>query len=292
MKSFLSLVKEPKEASKIISIALGKFDGMHIAHFELFKALDEGGAILCIESNMGELLPKKYRQFFISYPIYHLSLELVKEKNAKEFLRLLLTILPNLTHIVVGYDFRFGKDRGYYPFDIKKHFSGKLTIVNEVFYKKLSVHSGLIKELLLNGNIKQANRLLGRLFEIRGEIIRGQGIGQKSLAATINLKNDGFLLPQEGVYAGYVQLGKQSHTSFKYPAVIFLGNRVSTDKTFAIEGHLLGQNIEVTEKEAGFYFYKKIRDNEYFNTLELLKAQIQQDIQKACKILKLEQSCG
>ncbi len=46
MKSFLSLVKEPKEASKIISIALGKFDGMHIAHFELFKALDEGGAIL------------------------------------------------------------------------------------------------------------------------------------------------------------------------------------------------------------------------------------------------------
>ncbi len=171
MKSFLSLVKEPKEASKIISIALGKFDGMHIAHFELFKALDEGGAILCIESNMGELLPKKYRQFFISYPIYHLSLELVKEKNAKEFLRLLLTILPNLTHIVVGYDFRFGKDRGYYPFDIKKHFSGKLTIVNEVFYKKLSVHSGLIKELLLNGNIKQANRLLGRLFEIRGEFL-------------------------------------------------------------------------------------------------------------------------
>ncbi|MDE5603337.1 MAG: bifunctional riboflavin kinase/FAD synthetase [Helicobacter sp.] len=292
MKSFLSLVKEPKKASKITSIALGKFDGMHIAHLELFKALDEGGAILCIESNNGELLPKKYRQFFTPYRIYHLSLELVKEKNAKEFLRLLLSIMPNLTHIVVGYDFRFGKNRAYYPFDIQQNFSGRLTIINEVFYKKLSVHSGLIKELLLNGNIKQANKLLGRLFEIRGKVIRGQGLGKKALFATINLKNDEFLLPQEGVYAGYVQLGKQSHTTPKYPAVIFLGNRISTDKTFAIEGHLLGKNIEIIEKEAGFYFYKKIRDNEYFNTLELLKAQIAQDIQKACKILKLGQPYG
>ena len=74
----------------------------------------------------------------------------------------------------------------------------------------------------------------------------------------------------------------------KYPAVIFVGNRLSTDKAFAIEGHLLGVEIEVKDKEAGFYFYRKIRENYYFDNLESLKMQIKQDIQKAYKILKIE----
>ncbi len=285
--NFLSLVKETKTAKKVTSIALGKFDGMHIAHQEIFKALDEGGAILCIESNKGELLPKPYREFYAPYPMYHLALEIVKEKSDVEFVKFLMEILPNLKRIVVGYDFRFGKDRNYYIFDLKKCFKGEVVVVDEVFCKKLSVHSELIKELLINGNLKQANKFLGREFEIRGKIIKGQGIGRKNLYATINLENDGFLLPQEGVYAGFVQLGKQSHITPKYPAVIFIGNRVSTDKKFAIEGHLLGLEVEVEEREAGFYFHKKIRENDYFETLEALKAQIKQDICEAYEILKI-----
>lgn len=285
--NFLSLVKESKIAKKITSIALGKFDGMHIAHQEIFRALDEGGAILCIESNQGELLPKPYRGFYAPYPMYHLALDIVKEKSDVEFVKFLTEILPNLKRIVVGYDFRFGKDRNYYTFDLKKCFKGEVVVVNEVFCKKLSVHSGLIKELLINGNLKQANKLLGREFEIRGRIIKGQGIGRKNLYATINLENDGFLLPQEGVYAGFIQLGKQSHSAPKYPAVIFIGNRISTDKKFAIEGHLLGMEVEVKEREAGFYFYKKIRENGYFDTLEDLKERIRQDICEAYEILKI-----
>ena len=129
---------------------------------------------------------------------------------------------------------------------------------------------------------------MGRNFEIHGSIIKGQGIGKRELYATINIKNDGFILPQEGVYAGYIQLGKQSRIIPKYPAVIFVGNRLSTDKAFAIAGHLLGMEIEVKDKEAGFYFYRKIRENYYFDNLESLKMQIKQDIQKAYKILKIE----
>ena len=76
--------------------------------------------------------------------------------------------------------------------------------------------------------------------------------------------------------------------TFKYPAVIFVGNRISTDKSFAIEGHLLGIELEVQEAEAGFYFYRKIRENEYFDTLEALKEQIKQDISQAYKLLKIK----
>ncbi|CAM2914392.1 bifunctional riboflavin kinase/FAD synthetase [Helicobacter burdigaliensis] len=287
MRSFLSLLKDYKEASRITNIALGKFDGMHRAHQELFKELKEGGAILCIEKDNGGLLPKQYRDFYSNFPIYHLNLEVVREKNDREFVCFLKEVLPNLNTIIVGYDFRFGKNRYYYTFDLQSSFEGRVIVVDEVFYKKLSVHSGLIKELLINGNLKQANKLLGRDYEIRGKIIKGQGLGKRELYATINLENDGFILPQEGVYAGFVQLGKQSKESKKYPSVIFLGNRVSTDKSFAIEGHLLGEEIEVNEKEAGFYFVKKIRENQKFEDLKELKAQIAEDIAKAYKILKV-----
>ena len=75
MLSFLSLLKNSKFAKSITSLALGKFDGMHSAHQALFDKLGNGGAILCIESNQGELLPQKYRAFYTSYPIFSLPLE-------------------------------------------------------------------------------------------------------------------------------------------------------------------------------------------------------------------------
>ena len=57
------------------------------------------------------LLPKKYRSFYVKYPMFHLQLEIVRDKNDKEFVGFLLSVLPNLKRIIVGYDFRFGKDR-------------------------------------------------------------------------------------------------------------------------------------------------------------------------------------
>lgn len=290
MQSFLSLVKNSKFAKNITSLALGKFDGLHLGHQALFKELDENGAILCIEQENGVLLPKKYRSFYAKYPMFYIALDIIRNKSDKEFVAFLQSVLPNLRRIVVGYDFRFGKDRFYYPFDLLQSFKGEVVVVNEVLCKKLSVHSGLIKELLLNGNVKQASKLLGRLYEIRGEIIKGQGLGKRELYATINLQNDGFLLPQEGVYAGFIQLGEQKLESKKYPAVIFIGNRLSTDKSFSIEGHLLGIEVEVKESEAGFYFAKKIRNNRKFDNLESLKKQISCDINEAYRILKVKQN--
>ncbi|MBX7489938.1 bifunctional riboflavin kinase/FAD synthetase [Helicobacter turcicus] len=288
MLSFLSLAKNSRLANSITSIAVGKFDGLHLGHQELLKKLDAHGAILCIEQDNGVLLPKKYRSFYVKYPMFYLQLEIVRDKNDKEFVGFLQSVLPNLKYIVVGYDFRFGKNRFYYPFDLSRYFKGEVIVVNEVFYKKLSVHSGLIKELLLNGNVKQASKLLGRLYGVRGGIIKGQGLGKRKLYATINIQNDGFLLPQEGVYAGFIQLGAQSAESKKYPAVIFVGNRLSTDKSFSIEGHLLGVEVEVKEREAEFYFARKIRNNRKFENLESLKEQICYDINEAYRILKVK----
>ena len=259
MQSFLSLVKNSKLAKSITSLALGKFDGMHLGHQALFNALDENGAILCIEASDGTLLPRKYREYFTHFPIFCLDLEIVRCKSDREFVGFLLGVLPNLKRIVVGYDFRFGKDRFYYPFDLSKCFNGEVVVVNEVSCKKLSIHSGLIKEMLLNGNVKQANKLLGRMYMVQGSIIQ----------------------------VGGCAMLEDSKEAQLYPAVIFIGNRLSTDKAFAIEGHLLGVSLEVTESEARFYFCKKIRDNRKFESLDLLKAQISADIESAYRILKV-----
>lgn len=209
MKSFLSLVKPQNRefAKSIKSLALGKFDSLHIAHQKLFDLLGENGAILCVQNPQSDfILPPKYRQSFASAPIFWLSLDLVKNKNDIEFVLFLKQILPSLQEVCIGYDFRFGRGRQYFPSDLERHFKS-VKILSEVSKKKLSVHSGLLRELLKNGNIKQANRLLGRPYEIRGQIVRGQALGAQKLVATINLENDNFLCP-EGVFAGFFQFCK------------------------------------------------------------------------------------
>ena len=75
--------------NNITSIAIGGFDGMHIAHQELFKNLDSNGGILSIESSYANLTPKKYRQEYSKYPIFYYQLEEIKHLEGDEFIRLL-----------------------------------------------------------------------------------------------------------------------------------------------------------------------------------------------------------
>lgn len=97
----------------ITSIAIGGFDGMHSAHQELFKNLDEHGAIVSIESGYANLTPKSFRQEYSIYPIYYYILENIKHLEGDEFIKLIKEEFPNLKKIVVGFDFCFGKNRKY-----------------------------------------------------------------------------------------------------------------------------------------------------------------------------------
>ncbi len=256
---------------------------MHRGHQKLFEYLGDDGAIVVIESGYANLTPNGFRELHSPYPILYLQLEKIKNYEADAFIRLLKEHFPKLERIVVGYDFAFGKDRKYDAMYLKNVCSSEVIIVDEVKIDGVSVHSRVIRNYLQKGNIKIANRLLGYNYTISGTKITGQGIGAKELVATINLKNiHNFLLPKEGVYATFTRVDGSEHL---FASVSFLGHRVSTDGSFAIESHILDQNVTCT-KSASISFVEFLRPNQKFATLHELKSQISHDIQEAKKILK------
>ena len=257
----------------ITSIAIGGFDGMHIAHQELFKNLDSNGAILSIESGYANLTPKRYRQEYSIYPIFYYVLENIRHLEGCEFIKLLKEEFPNLKKIVVGFDFCFGKDRKYCIEKLKELFDGEVLVIDEIKIDNIAVHSRIIRDYLKNGNIKMANKLLGKEYKIYGQKIVGQGLGSKSFVPTINLKVDEFLLPNEGVY-----ITKTILDEHEFNSITFLGHRLTTDGSYAVETHILDQDIENKDYTIQIKFCEKIRDNKKFDSFEELKKQILNDI--------------
>ena len=266
---------------KITDIAIGAFDGMHLAHQELFKRLSKNGAIVVIEKHDANITPKKYRCEYTNKPCFFYDIKDIKNLDAKGFVEKLKRDFKDLKKIVIGYDFAFGKDRKYSIDDLKNCFDGEVEVVDEVKKDGISVHSRVIREFIKSGDIKMANSLLGHSYMIVGEIIKGQGLGKKELYPTINLKVDKFILPKSGVYATITDIN-----GFYEPSVTFIGNRLSTDNRFSIESYIIGKEIKNPKNIAKTLFLDRIRDNKKFESLKELKEQINKDIEIALEIVK------
>ena len=254
---------------------------MHIGHQKLFEQLGEHGAIVVIETGYANLTPGCERQKHTHYPIYYYPLDEIRHLEGKEFVDHLITQFPRLKKIVVGYDFHFGKDRRYSHQDLKGFFAGEVCVIEKVTIDNDSVHSHKIRAKLQIGDIHGANRFLGHNYCISGNVIAGQGIGKKELVPTLNLDCKGFLVPQEGVYVTLTRIDNEEHY---YPSVAFMGNRVSTDGSYAIESHILDMNIEHVQR-ATICFVRFLRKNQKYESIELLKKAIQSDISNAKKEL-------
>ena len=265
------------------AIAIGGFDGMHIGHQHLFAELGEQGTIVVIETGYANLTPKTERENFSKYPILYLQLEDIRHLDGIEFIDFLKEKFPKLGKIVVGYDFHFGKDRKYSFDDLKKLFDGEVEVVKEVSFHGDSVHSHKIRQKVSIGDIKGANAFLGHNYTIKGQIVKGQGIGKKELVATINIEAEEFLTPKEGVYASLTRIDDEEHY---HPSVSFVGHRETTDGSFAIESHILDGEVKASDK-ARISFVSFIRDNKKFDSLDELKKAIKKDIAIASQELKL-----
>lgn len=270
------------DKSKIKSLAIGHFDGIHLGHKALFLYCYDGG-VLVIENDGLKLTPK--RESFINLPIFYKKINDIKNLSPEEFIKLLKNEFVNLKKIVVGYDFKFGKNRSANAIFLKNIFDGEVVIVNEKKINNISVHSEKIREFLKKANIKMANLLLDRVYEIKGDLIKGQGLGKKELFSTLNLDTNNYFLPKNGVYATFTNLNNKD-----FKSVTFIGNRLSTDDKFSVETHIIEPfsedriNGKITIKFKDF-----IRDNKKFENLNELKFQISKDILKAQDILKKDE---
>lgn len=269
----------------VTAIAIGGFDGMHIGHQRLFAQLGENGCIVVIETGYANLTPKRERQQFSHYPIHYFELDDIRHLDGEGFVSLLKELFPKLAKIVVGYDFHFGKNRKYSFDDLRTLFDGEVIVVEEVTHHGDSVHSHKIRAKLGIGDVEGANAFLGHNFTMKGDVVRGQGIGKKELVATINIETQGYIIPKEGVYVTLTRIDDEEHF---HPSVSFVGHRESTDGSFAIESHILDGEVACSDK-ASISFVSFIRNNEKFENLQELKEAINKDIAIASKKLKMLQ---
>ncbi|MBS4235247.1 bifunctional riboflavin kinase/FAD synthetase [Campylobacter vulpis] len=273
------------EKNEVKTLAIGCFDGLHLGHLELVKKLDKNGALLVINKFKGEILSDdKQRQELSQKAIFTLEFEEIRHLRAGEFLNFLKQEFVNLKHIVVGYDFVFGHNKEALAFDIERLSGIKTSIVPEFKLDGLSVHTSLIKNFLARGEVRKAERFLGRKYSIKAKLVKGQGLGKKELFATLNLRNINYFLPKNGVYASRIKVRQKC-----FKSVSFLGVR-STDLAFSIETHIVEEfqkEVRVGE-EVELFFVEFLRENEKFSDLKALKEKIKQDIEQAKEILSDE----
>ncbi len=272
MKRFSTTLKN----EQIDSLAIGGFDGLHLAHQKLISHLTDRGTLIVIDKKSASLTPKLHRCSHLKQECIFLSFDEIRDLSADEFIAFLKNSFINLKKIVVGYDFRFGKCAHANADDLKRLFDGEVVIVEEVFFDGISVHSRIIREYLRIGKINEANKLLGRNYEIQGSVIKGQGIGAKKLFPTINLNVEDFLIPKEGVYATITKIA-----GISYPSASFIGKRLSTDGNFSIETHVLNEELDAVKGKVSIIFVEHIRENMKFDNLEALKKQISNDFDRA-----------
>jgi len=275
LKSFTTL-----EKSKIDSIAIGGFDGVHLAHQVLISKLGNHGALLIVHRGGVGLTPDDERCLYHDKKCMILEFDKIKEIEAEAFVHYITLEFVNLQKIVVGYDFHFGKKRKGNVSLLKSLFFGEVEVVDEIFHEGISVHSRKIKEFLSLGAIVKANALLGREYAIKGDVISGQGLGKKELYPTLNLFCGEFFLPLEGVYVTKVKIGNAI-----YPSVTFIGKRLSTDAAFSIETHILDQDFSEEVARVELFFVAYLRENRKFEDLRDLKVQISHDIKAAKAML-------
>ena len=259
--------------NSIKSIAIGSFDGMHKGHQVL---IDQVEAVVIIERNCGSITAGYRRSLQVKQFCFFYHFEKVKELTAKEFVNRLQKDFPKLKKIVVGYDFAFGYRKEGDTKLLKELFDGEVIIVDEVKESNISIHTRTIKEYLTNGELTIAKKLLGRYFKIAGKVIKGQGLGKQELVPTLNLKVCDYHLPKSGVYVSKTKIDGAWLNS-----VTFLGHRVTTDGSFAIESYVLDRDIGTITGFIEIEFIEFIRENRKFDGLESLKKQIQQDILEA-----------
>jgi len=208
---------------------------------------------------------------------------------AEKFCRDILQEQVKARAIVVGDDFRFGKDARGDP-ELLRHFfqyrGVDIHIVSKLRIGGVEVSSSNIRKFLQEGDVERAALFLGRLPSARGTVEPGSRRGKNLGFPTINLRNlKEQQLPKNGVYAGYAR-----HDSHHQKAMIYVGTKPTFNETErVIEAHLLDlpeQRENLYGRQAEILFLKRTRDEMKFENAGKLREQLEKDKRTILDILK------
>ena len=201
--------------------------------------------------------------------------------SAREFVELLLIEGLDIRHLVVGDDFRFGKDRqgDYATLEMMAdEFGYELDHTDTCLFEGERISSTRIRQTLANDDLQLASQLLGRGYAISGRVVHGDKRGRELGFATANMELHRLHSPVTGVYVTRVHgLDDKS-----YPAVTSIGTRPMFDgEGMRLETHILDFDEILYAKHIRVEFLQKLRPESKYSDIDALIKAIESDIENA-----------
>ena len=295
---------ETQVTEKLLHLAIGNFDGIHLGHQQIIKKLvrdalkaDKCSAILSFQPHPRQYFSKdldpyqiigerKKKQILKNLGIKDLFLlhfdSSIANLSPSDFITKIIVKQLQVAKLIVGYDFRFGKNRegdtamlknyaNIHGFDLEIIEPIEDNLIGQVY------SSSAIREAIKGGKMEKANKMLGHLWTMEGEVIHGDKRARDMKFPTANILPHEEIYPLKGVYAV-----KTSINMMNYNGIANFGDRPTIDGTkLLLEVNLFDFNEDIYGKNLTVEFLTFIRGEKKFDSFPLLVEQIKKDIQIA-----------
>lgn len=287
------------ELNRDTAVAIGKFDGMHRGHHKLLgEILDKkkDGLAACVFtfdpspavffgfSDGRELSTKEEKRlmlermgvdFLIEFPMTADTAGMEPEVFVEEVLVKRL----HTKRIIAGTDVSFGKKGAGNAALLEKladRYGYRLKTIEKVMEGDVEISSTLVRSFVEQGNMEHVETLLGSPYTITGKVVHGKAMGRKMGMPTVNIvPQEKKLLPPKGVYCSAVRVNGREYSSISN---VGCKPTVADNLALGVETHLYDFDEDIYDEEIEVCFYKFLRPEKRFSSLDELQKQVQSDI--------------
>ncbi|MBN1615423.1 MAG: bifunctional riboflavin kinase/FAD synthetase [Deltaproteobacteria bacterium] len=307
MKIIKGIDRIPSELKNAV-VTIGNFDGIHLGHRLIFEQViaearsqKVKAVVISFDPHPKMLLHPERKPFYLitsleekirlldeigidALILIPFSLEFSKT-TAEAFVGGILWEKLHIRKIFIGHDYTFGRGKeGNEAFLVQqgKKLGFDVDVINAFTINGGIVSSTRIRNAILDGDVKTADAMLGRPYNLSGPVVEGHRRGAGLGFPTANIDPEKVLVPARGVYAVLAEVDGK-----RYQGVLNIGyNPTFADEKRSVEVHLLDFEGDLYGKTLEVLFVERIRDEVKFDGPDKLVAQIRQDIDKARIILK------
>lgn len=300
-------ISDIKEKLRHPAVTIGNFDGVHLGHREIFRRVRElsqasGGVsvvvtfaphplqVLAPEKGVKLITSPREKAALIEASGINYLLEIPFDAAfaalpAREFVERVLVDTIGIEHLVIGYDYAFGRGReGDVTLlrELGSRFGYRVELLPAVANGGTIYSSTKVREMISEGDVKGVVDILGRHYFLTGTVVHGQHRGRGLGFPTANLETEDDLLPAPGVYAVKVKIGDALYDGACNIGMnpTFQNDRLTLEVfLFDFEGDLYGSEVAV-------YFLDRLRGEKRFANPEELKAAIAADVARCKSILR------
>lgn len=296
----MKVIRNLKQKLPPLVLTIGNFDGVHLGHQQIIsqvrkiaKEKNLASAILTFEPHPVSFFnPQKARDFRITslsqkiriikgegvdYLIILPFNKNFSEISADDFATKILKGALNARHLVIGYDFTFGKNRqGNFRFLSESGFD--LTEISPFKTNQQTCSSTVVRKYLADGKVDLAKQILGRNFSIDGIVVGGRKLAAQLGFPTANTNIKSHIIkPKFGVYKTRTLIPSLNAV---FDSITNFGVKPTVDSSNKpiFETHIIGLDQKIYGKKIIVEFIDFIRDEKKFASIEELKVQIKSDL--------------